>query len=52
MLPAIDAIIQDAATATTIFGIPVTKGAWTIGESTKVFSYTESVIPFCWQCLF
>ena len=43
--PQIDAIIQDAATATTIFGIPVTKGAWTIGESTKVFSYTESVIP-------
>ena len=43
--PQLDAIIQDAAVATTIFGIPVTKGAWTIGESTKVFSYTESVIP-------
>lgn len=43
--PQLDAIIQDAATATTIFGIPVMKGAWTIGESTKVFSYTESVIP-------
>ncbi len=43
--PQLEAIIQDAATATTIFGIPVTKGAWTIGESTKVFSYTESVIP-------
>ena len=30
---------------TRIFGIPVIKGAWTIGESTRVFSYTESVIP-------
>lgn len=43
--PQLDAIIQDVATSTAIFGIPVMKGAWTIGESTKVFSYTESVIP-------
>lgn len=43
--PSIDAIIQDAGTATTIFGLPVIKGAWQIGESVKVFSYTESVIP-------
>lgn len=43
--PQVDAIIQDVATQTTIFGLPVIKAAWTIGESTKVFSYTESVIP-------
>ena len=43
--PAVDAIIQDVSTATTIYGLPVVKAAWTIGESTKVFSYTESVIP-------
>ncbi|RGC46917.1 beta-glucoside-specific PTS transporter subunit IIABC [Absiella sp. AM29-15] len=43
--PQIDAIIQDASTATSIFGLPVIKGAWTIGEATKAFSYTGSVIP-------
>lgn len=43
--PQLDAIIQDVSAVTRIFGIPVMKGAWTIGESTKVFSYTESVIP-------
>lgn len=43
--PQLDAIIQDVSAVTKIFGIPVMKGAWTIGESTKVFSYTESVIP-------
>lgn len=43
--PSIDAMIQDAGTATTIFGFPVIKGAWKIGDSVKVFSYTESVIP-------
>ena len=43
--PAVDTIIQDVNTATTIYGLPVIKAAWTIGESTKVFSYTESVIP-------
>lgn len=43
--PQVDALIQDVATQTTIFGLPVIKAAWTIGESTKVFSYTESVIP-------
>ena len=43
--PAIDAMIQDVGTASTIFGLPVIKKAFTIGESTKVFSYTESVIP-------
>lgn len=43
--PQIDGIIQDVATVTKIFGLPVIKGAWTIGDSTKVFSYTESVIP-------
>ena len=43
--PQVDAIIQDVAAVTRIFGLPVVKGAWTIGESTRVFSYTESVIP-------
>lgn len=43
--PTIDALIQDVETASTIFGLPVIKKAFTIGESTKVFSYTESVIP-------
>lgn len=43
--PAIDAMIQDVGTASTIFGLPVIKKAFTIGEATRVFSYTESVIP-------
>ena len=43
--PQIDAIVQDVGSATAIFGIPVIKASWTIGESTKVFGYTESVIP-------
>lgn len=43
--PQIDQIMQDVSTVTRIFGVPVVKGAWTIGESTKTFSYTESVIP-------
>ncbi len=43
--PQIDALVQDVATKSTIFGLPVIKTAFTIGESTKVFSYTESVIP-------
>ena len=43
--PQIDALVQDVATASNIFGLPVVKTAFTIGESTRVFSYTESVIP-------
>ena len=43
--PGVDKIIQDVSTPTTIFGLPVVKAAWTIGDATKVFSYTESVIP-------
>lgn len=43
--PAIDSMIQDVQVASTIFGIPITKGVWKIGDSAKVFSYTESVIP-------
>lgn len=43
--PQLEAIIQDVTVTTRIFGIPVIKGAWTIGDSTRVFSYTESVIP-------
>lgn len=43
--PAIDAMIQDVSTATTIFGLPVMKGQWQMGDAIKTFSYTESVIP-------
>ena len=43
--PQIDAIVQDVANVSTIFGLPVIKTAFTIGESTRVFSYIESVIP-------
>lgn len=43
--PTIDALIQDVATKSTLFGLPVVKMAFTVGESTKVFAYTESVIP-------
>ena len=43
--PTIDAMIQDVATKSTIFGLPVIKMAFTVGESSKVFAYTESVIP-------
>lgn len=43
--PIIDALVQDVATKSTIFGLPVIKMAFTVGESSKVFAYTESVIP-------
>lgn len=43
--PTIDAMMLDAAARSTIFGLPVVKMAFTVGESTKVFAYTESVIP-------
>lgn len=43
--PQVDAIIQNVGQPTTIYGLPVVKMAWTIGEATRVFSYTESVIP-------
>lgn len=43
--PWVNEIIQDVGTDTRIFGIPVGKGSWTIGDATRVFSYTESVIP-------
>lgn len=43
--PQLDEILSDVTADTRIFGLPVIKGAWTIGESTRVFSYTESVVP-------
>lgn len=49
--PDVDKLIQDVGTVTRIFGIPVVKGSWTIGDSTRVFSYTESVIPIL-LCVF
>lgn len=50
--PQIDAIIQDVGTATRVLGLPVIKGSWQIGETTKVFSYTESVIPIILAVIF
>lgn len=43
--PTIDALMQNAEVTSTIFGLPITKGVWQIGDATKIFSYTESVIP-------
>lgn len=43
--PTIDALIQNTEVTTKLFGMTVTKGAWQMGEATKVFSYAESVIP-------
>ncbi|MDO4500608.1 MAG: beta-glucoside-specific PTS transporter subunit IIABC [Erysipelotrichaceae bacterium] len=43
--PTIDALVQNVAEKSTIFGLPVIKKAFTIGSSTKVFAYAESVIP-------
>ncbi len=43
--PTIDALVQDVATTSTIFGLPVIKMEFTVGESSRIFSYTESVIP-------
>lgn len=43
--PIIDSLVQDVDKASTIFGLPVIKQAFMIGEAKKVFSYTESVIP-------
>ena len=43
--PTIDALVQDVATRSTIFGLPVIKMEFTVGESSRIFSYTESVIP-------
>ena len=43
-----------ALTKSTIFGLPVIKKAFTVGSSSRVFSYTESVIPIilCVICLY
>ncbi len=43
--PVIDTLVQDIAVKSTIFGIPIPKMAFTIGSASKVFAYTESVIP-------
>ena len=43
--PTVEAMMLDAATKSTIFGLPVIKMAFTVGEKSKVFAYTESVIP-------
>lgn len=43
--PQMDAIVQNVAEKTSIFIFPVIKGSWQIGDATRVFSYTESVIP-------
>ena len=43
--PTIDAMVQDLATKSTIFGMPDINMAFTVGEKSKIFAYTESVIP-------
>lgn len=43
--PAIDMMIQNVAEVSTFLGISIPKVAFTVGEQTKVFAYTESVIP-------
>ncbi|SFH56442.1 PTS transporter subunit EIIC [Pisciglobus halotolerans] len=43
--PQVESIMMDYTTDTTIFGLPVIKGAWGSGETLRVFSYVESVIP-------
>lgn len=44
MMTAVDEA-TGALTKNTIFGLPVIKKAFTVGDSSKVFAYTESVIP-------
>lgn len=44
--------MQDVGTATSVLGFPMIKGAWQIGETTRVFSYTESVIPIILAVIF
>ena len=39
--PQIDALVQDVATVSTIFGLPVVKTAFTIGEQTRVLAGLE-----------
>ena len=43
--PTIDALVQDVATKSTTFGLPLIKMEFAVGESSKIFAYTESVIP-------
>lgn len=43
--PKVIEMMQDYKTAANIFGIPFIKGAWGTGDSLRVFSYVESVIP-------
>ncbi|MBM6615258.1 PTS transporter subunit EIIC [Desemzia sp. RIT804] len=43
--PQVESIMMDYTTNTTIFGLPVIKGAWGSGDTLRVFSYVESVIP-------
>ncbi|MDK6688150.1 MULTISPECIES: PTS transporter subunit EIIC [Aerococcus] len=43
--PPFNEIMLDYSSNTFIFGLPVIKGAWGRGDSLKVFSYVESVIP-------
>lgn len=43
--PDINAIVTNVASKSAVFGLPVIKQSWSMGEVTRVFSYTESVIP-------
>lgn len=43
--PQVNDLMLDYTTKTTIFGLPFIKGAWGEGETLRIFSYVESVIP-------
>lgn len=43
--PQIESLILNVSEKSTIFGFPVIKTAFTIGDATGTFDYTESVVP-------
>ncbi|MBM7541639.1 PTS transporter subunit EIIC [Amphibacillus cookii] len=45
LYPAVNEMMLDYTTKSTIFGLPVIKGAWGSGETLRIFNYVESVIP-------
>ena len=47
--PTIDAMMQDTATHSTIFGLPVIKMAFTVGESSKIFTTPNRSSRSCWR---
>lgn len=43
--PQVNEMMQDYKTTTHLFGLPFVKGAWGSGDTLRIFSYVESVIP-------